>query len=240
VIIAEKRCYLAGAVYYISWETRQLLPYEAEDYMVASGSASCPAYFSYFSYPYKVPFALTGDYDFAEVKVTDPGNYSQDWWLENWGIPTLHDRAQLLPPPPPPALKRKQLAVKKNDGGGVKKAKAEPRRGRKRRPTDEAAATEEEAETAGGMIKILKVEGGAVEQVVIKQEVMEEETGAMMEDFPSELSRLEMSPFEGTKSYMCAFCPKRYVKTSVHDPDLIRNYLYGSDSGSFPQQAEKP
>ncbi len=143
--------------------------------------------------------------------MTDPGNYSQDWWLENWGIPTLHDRAQLLPPPPPPALKRKQLPVKKNDD---KKAKAEPRRGRKRRPTDEAAATEEdgEAAAAGGMIKILKVEGGAVEQVVIKQEVMDEEGGAVLEDFPSELSRLEMSPFEGTKSFMCAFCPKRYVK----------------------------
>jgi hypothetical protein len=167
--------------------------------------------FIFFPYPYIDLFPLTGDYDFAEVKVTDPGNYSQDWWLENWGIPTLHDRAQLLPPPPPPALKRKQLAVKKNDD---KKAKTEPRRGRKRRPTDEAAATEEEAEAAGGMIKILKVEGGAVEQVVIKQEVMEEEVGAMLEDFPSDLSRLEMSPFEGTKSYMCAFCPKRYVKRS--------------------------
>jgi hypothetical protein len=156
------------------------------------------------------------------VKVTDPGNYSQDWWLENWGIPTLHDRAQLLPPPPPPALKRKQLAVKKNDD---KKAKAEPRRGRKRRPTDEAAATEEDGEAAaGGMIKILKVEGGAVEQVVIKQEVMEEEGGAVLEDFPiSELSRLEMSPFEGTKSYMCAFCPKRYVKKAVFR--RIRKFL---------------
>jgi len=195
-------------------------------------------------------FLLTGDYDFAEVKVTDPGNYSQDWWLENWGIPTLQDRAQLLPPPPSPALKRKQLAVKKNDD---KKAKAEPRRGRKRRPTDEAAATEEDGETAGGMIKILKVEGGAVEQVVIKQEVMEEETGAILEDFPiSELSRLEMSPFEGTKSYMCAFCPKRYVKKAVFrrirkflglpgpDPDPIRELFVRIRFPIFPSTSKKP
>ncbi len=162
-------------------------------------------------------------YDYAEVKVTDPGNYSQDWWRDNWGIPTIQTRAQLMAGQVLPALAKKKRppsgeGVPKKSGLGAvaKKARLEPRRSRKRRLADEAANGVDSP--PGDMIKILKVEGGT-EDIVIKQEVVDDDDGGdggggvVLPDDLNDPNRLEMSPFEGTKSFMCAFCPKRYYCT---------------------------
>ena len=161
--------------------------------------------------------------------MTDPGNHPDAWWLDHWNIPTVQTRQKLMLATLPhdqqlqANTKRKQMATPEEGlakKGAVKKAKLEPQRSRKRR----GAAGEEEEEAAapspGAMIKILKVEGGA-EEIVIKEEpvdVVEEEevTAAEIAVAPVlDMSRLEMSPFEATKSYMCAFCPKRYCNRQM-------------------------
>ena len=137
-------------------------------------------------------------FDYVE-KVASAQNFSEEFWKENWNIPTLKERKAKLNQE---IKKRKSTESSENTSPPAKK-KTGAKRGRKRKSNPIEAETQETNESYDDFdSNILKAD----KAIELKDTI----------DIPSSSSNLasiinpkEVSPFESLRSYMCGYCPKR-------------------------------
>ena len=152
-------------------------------------------------------------YDYIE-RSSDAKAFSQDYWKESWGIPTMDERKILL--------ERKQhgdtneertIIVKKHadkrknevstpEKGGNKKAKASPgaKRGRKRKI--EIPLTDSSNEVQQQSFDDFEA------NIKLAEQALESLESTVPSTIPISLP-VENSPFESHKTFMCMYCPKR-------------------------------
>ena len=159
-------------------------------------------------------------FDYAE-KVANVQNFSEEFWRDEWGIPTLTERKNTLNQDD---SKKKRKSLNSDADSPPVKKKPGAKRGRKRK--SEMAAPEapkgppRPASTLDDFdSNILKadreIDSGVTDTVK-----------TLGPDTMVGVRPLEVSPFESIKTFMCSFCPKRSQNVekirrhmSEHHPD---------------------
>merc|ERR1740123_1091656 len=140
-------------------------------------------------------------FDYAE-KVTSAQNFSEEFWRDEWGIPTLAERKNTLNHE---VSKRKKKSLTSDTDSPPLKKKPGAKRGRKRKSELAAPVAPKVASTSmldDFDLNILKadrvIDSSANDQV--KTSITDPMAG---------VKPLEVSPYESIKTFMCSFCPKR-------------------------------
>ena len=140
-------------------------------------------------------------FDYAE-KVTSAQNFSEEFWRDEWGIPTLAERKKTLNQE---VGKKKKKSLPSDSDSPPPKKKPGAKRGRKRKSELAAPKAPKSASTSAlddFDLNILKADR-AIDSSVNDQ------VKTSVTDPMAGVKPLEVSPFESIKTFMCSFCPKR-------------------------------
>ena len=139
-------------------------------------------------------------FDYKETN-SSAQNFNEEFWKENWGIPTIGDRKLLLHKSDTDSKTKRKTDDSSNDSPKRKRAKPGPKKGTKRKVV--------EIETLSS--KVDKAPADSFEADILKAEealgVIEEKTLAVTSAKP--IIDQHQSPFESRKTYKCGHCPKR-------------------------------
>merc|ERR1719454_261625 len=135
-----------------------------------------------------------------EERSSEAQTFSQDYWKQEWGIPTIEERRSIL------EKSRSAAGKGRPDGNELltekkKKGKPGPKKGSKRKPRVSQGGGDESGS------KELKISTSSNLNSKISSR-----TDPDPVTLPANLTptiQVEQSPFEGQVSYMCAQCPKR-------------------------------
>ena len=154
------------------------------------------------------------EFDYTE-KVANAQNFSEDFWRDEWGIPTLTERKNSLNQD---SDKKKRKSLNTDKDSPPLKKKPGAKRGRKKKTEIAAPEATKCPPTSASTIddfgdNILKadreIDSGVTDMV--------KTSGT---DTMAGVKPLEVSPFESIKTFMCSFCPKR-----SQNVDKIRRHL---------------
>ena len=134
-----------------------------------------------------------------EERSSEAQTFSQDYWRQEWGIPTIEERRS--------ALERSRSGGKARPeekellGEKKKKGKPGPKKGSKRKPRVSQGGGEESGS------KELKMSTSSNLNSRISSRT--DQDHLTLPGNPTPTIQVEQSPFEGQLSYMCTQCPKR-------------------------------
>ena len=145
-----------------------------------------------------------------EERSSEAQTFGQDYWKEEWGIPTMEERRLVLEKSRGSGKSRpegKEFSDEKK-----KKGKPGPKKGSKRKPRVSQGGGEEL--------------GGKEPRTSTSSNLNTRTSRAELESTPSSsnpvpMMQVEQSPFEGRLSYMCVQCPKRTQKL-----DRMRQHVH--------------
>ena len=134
-----------------------------------------------------------------EERSSEAQTFSQDYWKQEWGIPTIEERRSTLEKSRSAGKGRpegKELFAEKK-----KKGKPGPKKGSKRKPRVSQGGGEESGS------KELKMSTSS--DLNARMSSRTDLAPVSLSANPTPTMQVEQSPFERRPSYMCAQCPKR-------------------------------
>ena len=139
-------------------------------------------------------------FDYAE-KVSSAQNFSEEFWKNEWGIPTVMERKKALKQ----NVDQKRKSVDLGKDSPPLKKKPGAKRGRKRK-SELANLEAGHSKSPSASAKILDDFDA---NILRADRAIESSNIAINTDNQAIVKPLEVSPFESIKTFMCSFCPKR-------------------------------
>ena len=156
-------------------------------------------------------FVSTGDqgqevFEYAE-KVASAQNFSEEFWKQDWNIPTLTERKALLANDPSSSKKRKK-ADAASESPPLKKKRGRKKGWRKSEQASAASASDTSSKPRPSQDDFESNILRADRELESAEAVTVPSTAASASGLfdPKEVSQ---SPFESVRSFMCGYCPKR-------------------------------